>query len=212
MSELLIDNDIFYLLSAAGVLNDVLSLLGVSTERIQALPSLKKETATRKRLCRVYSEEHMGQVLAETQADRLHGITLQQDELQRVSELALFENIDEGEATLLVKLSRNGDCILLATKDTRFVGALAKSDLEEKNEANGKIVLLEHVLALLYKQFGYGYISEHFLPCVDYDRRLSAIMGTTGNAASFVEGLNSYIRKNMELYGDLLREFPEVVL
>lgn len=210
MSELLIDNDIFYLLSAAGVLSDVLSLLDVATERIQVLPSLKNEKATRNRLRRVYSNEHIGQVLAATQAGGLQSITLQPDELQRIIELNNFENVDEGEATLLVRLSKSGDCILLATKDTRFVGALAESDFEEKNAAIGKIVLLEHVLAILYKQFGYGYISEHFMPCVDYDRRLCAILGTTGNVASFVEGLTSYIRKDIELYGGLLREFPVV--
>lgn len=208
MSELLIDNDIFFLLSAAGVMDEVISIFNVDSARIYVLPTLKNVGAVRGWIGNQYSEEHLQSVLSESQKDRYQGVLTCNP--QRVAEIQQQNNIDRGEATLLVKLSEGEGMMLLATKDTRFVGALAESDIEEKIVANGKIVLLEHVLALMYEQFGYGYISEHFMPCVDYDRRLCAILGTTGNVASFVEGLTSYIRKDIELYGNLLREFPVV--
>lgn len=219
MPELLIDNDIFYLLAAAGVLDDVLALLGVSKDRLHALPSLKKARAAQRRLQRstspdrCYSEEHMQRVLAEIQRSRVQSVQLQDDSLERVAELTCrYTGIDEGELTLLVKLSEDTDCLLLATKDTRFVGALAESDIPEKTAANGKIVLLEHVLALLFRRHGFDYIKEHFVPCRNYDRRLTSIIGTTGKEAAFLDGLTSYIKHDLALGGELLFCFPEELL
>lgn len=220
MPELLIDNDIFYLLAAAGVLDDVLTLLGVSKDRLHVLPSLKNPRAAQSRLQRRsaspdrrYSEEHMQRVLAEIQRSRVQSVQLQDDSLERVAELTCrYTGIDEGELTLLVKLSEDTDCLLLATKDTRFVGALAESDIPEKTAVNGKIVLLEHVLALLHLKHGFDYIKEHFVPCRNYDRRLISIIGTTGKEAAFLDGLTSYIKHDLASGGELLFCFPEELL
>lgn len=204
MKRLYIDNDILYILASAGMLGDVITLLGYTADQVRVLPYLRHKL---ERHIARFSDEHRERCLHA--AEIYTALSLSDEEMERAVYIRQHcRDIDEGEASLLVALT-SGDTegTLLTTKDVRFVRALAASDLEEKKKARRKILLPEQLLTLLYEKHGFSYLVSHFTPCREYDRRLQ-IYFSVGTEESFVQALLSYARSDAEVCHPLLVNLP----
>lgn len=205
MDSLLLDNDIYYVLAGTDTLDDFLALLQVSDENVYVLPTLKRvvqgHTST-------YAPEQRGRC-CEYYA-RFRETILSEEEEDRVCEFTKIKKIDDGEARLLARLTSGGDRDLM-TKDTNFVGALGKLPEEYKEKVKGRIMVLEHVLLFLYLRYGHAYMVEHIAPFCAHDKKLMVLLSAGGQAdeESFAAGLQSYINKARNKYGELLYTFDD---
>lgn len=203
MDTLLLDNDIYYVLAATDTMDDFLALLNISNERVFVLPTLKRVVM---RHTKTYSAEQRER--CDRYYTRFQETILNADEQVALNELAGINNLDSGEAQLLVRLLNN-DNNTLATKDTRFVTAIKDIPNKLQHGIQGKIIILEHVLLYLYNEHGYEYMLSHFVPYCPFDKTISVLFsrGNQNSPKNFEDGLNSYIRSRINKCGDYLYPF-----
>lgn len=204
--SLLIDNDMFYLLAAAGVLEDVIAAFNVEEKAVHVLPQLKYTAPAH---AEGFPQELRAKVCEAAAAYGGHGIKLTPEGAERAAELERqHQKINVGEALLLVyAASLDKDCVLLTTNDRNFLEALAKSGEPETASIEGRVIRLEHILAELNARRGFPFVLERFLPLTMHEQRLRSYLSSQ-REEDFHEGMVSYVRADARIFGNLLYPFP----
>jgi hypothetical protein len=160
---LLVDTDIFIDLSAAGLLENVISLLGFDVAHTRRLPVLEHQLRKGARLKRRYSETMREAALR--LAERISRLSEKPHDAGLRQRLIAVEGIDDGEALFFALLAEHENWIL-ATGDKRAIIALATTpELQDiRNHLRGRIVCLETIIPALLRINGIKSIASAFAP------------------------------------------------
>ena len=181
--RLLVDTDAFCKLGVAGLLTDAIGVLGVTVEncgRLAALPYMLRRGRLRSRFGDCGSDTL--ERLAETMA------LAEQPGEAWLDPLTAKPSIDPGEAQLLAASAEHG--LLLLTGDKR--GLRSVKDIPGYAEAlDGRIVILEAILAELCMKLGVRTVRSRIRPLMDVDTTVR-ICFSDSNATPVVALLSYY--------------------
>ena len=159
--RLLVDTDAYCKLGVAGLLHDALGVFGVAVEecgRLAALPYMLRRGGLRSRF-----GDSASDVLAR-QAETMP-LAIQPGE-DWLNPLTAEPSIDPGEAQLLAASAEHG--LLLLTGDKR--GIRSVKDIPGYPEAlEGRIVVLEAILAELCLKLGVSTVRSRISPLINQD-------------------------------------------
>ena len=204
MSEriLLIDSDIFVLLSAAGLLDDLVACLGFELSAARRLDALPHQLQ-RGRSFRRYDEAARSEAL--TRCHEIRSIEDRPTSSEHWEKLISVDYIDEGEAFLFAKLAE-ASASLLTTGDQRSLIALGKAEglNSFRDEIRGRVVSLESALLLLVQSVGAQSVGEALQRLRGVITRIDVLFGykTEFVEEEIVRQLNSYLKDLREKLGD----------
>lgn len=204
MSEriLLIDSDIFVLLSAAGLLDDLVACLGFELSNVRRLDALPHQLE-RGRSFRRYDENARNEAL--TRCREVRSIEERPTSSEHWEKLISVEDIDEGEALLFAKLAEVS-ASFLTTGDQRSLIALGKAEglNNFRDQIRGRVVTLESALLLLVQSVGAQTVGAAFqrLPGVNTKIDLLFRYKTEFVEEEIERQLTSYINDLREKLGD----------
>lgn len=160
-SLLLVDSDVFALLSAVGLMDELTMALGLTRDAVRRLPALGKQLQPNKSIGRKYPEPQRQQALRECEATQVFVDRPQDHSLQ--ARLTRVENIDVGEAALLAALAEQPGW-LLTTGDKRSLISLGQANelADVRDNVRGRIVALETAILLLVQRLGAGEVGHRF--------------------------------------------------
>jgi hypothetical protein len=213
MSEriLLVDSDMFVLLSGAGVLETIANLLGFELKNVRRLDALPYQLRKSRKFRKNYSKSVLDRALALCQkVPSLLDRPTNDDALQR---LATTDKIDEGEAVMFGVMAEQ-ELYLLAPGDKVAMRALAKgTGLEDiKRAVSGRIICLESVVRLLVKSVGTSKTAAAFTPLRDGNVTLRVLFsrGELTTEEDCLAGIASYLNELIQDVGDNFLLIPEV--
>lgn len=204
MSEriLLIDSDIFVLLSAAGLLDDLVGCLGFELSGVRRLDALPHQLQ-RGRSFRRYDEAARSEALR-----RCHEVRSIEDRptsSEHWEKLISVDDIDEGEAFLFAKLAE-ASASLLTTGDQRSLIALGKAEglNSFRDQIRGRVVCLESALLLLVQSIGAQSVGEALQRLRGVNTKIDVLFGykTEFVEEEIVRQLSSYLKDLREKLGD----------
>jgi hypothetical protein len=171
---LIVDSDIFILLSAAGLLSRVAELLGVKSENVRRLDALPFQLEKGKAFKKNYSD--VVRDAAKKQCDLVSPLTDRPKDDETLQRLTDTDGIDPGEA-LLFALASEESHYYLASGDKRAMVALATAgDLADIRAAvSGRIVCLEETLRMLVVAEGVAPIAAAFASVREANQALRVI-------------------------------------
>lgn len=181
MKKLLIDNDIFILLSITETWDDWVNILGIEQENIYALPSLRSMLKSGKKLYRhieLLGDERVKMV--QEKAESLERLILTEEQENYIS-FFQSSSVDEGEAMLFAVLATTEN-EFMATKDFRCLKELAQQSQEKQKLVKGKIYCAEQMIISLYQKYGFTYVVDHFRPIRHMEKAME-IFFSDGNCA-----------------------------
>ena len=205
MSEkaLLIDSDIFILLSGAGVLKRAVELLGFDIENVRRLDALPHQLERGRKFRERYSYKVRAKAIEGCkQIASLIERPAQDDVLQR---LASVSRIDEGEA-LMFALMTERDVYILASGDKQAMRTLATTPelADIRSSVAGRVVCLEAVIRLLVRQLGARRTATAFTPLRNSNTTLRVVfsLGEKTPKAQCLAALRSYLNDLKNDVGD----------
>jgi hypothetical protein len=172
--RLLLDNDIFLLLSGAGLLDETIGALGFTLAEARRLDALAHMLRKRARALSKYSEE----ILTRAADDCTRVAVIDEEPDGQMMELftAHGAQVHGGEAVLL-SLTASHETYLLGTNDKTALRAVASepglSALRER--VAGRIVCLEIVMQRLIELLGTEELARRITPVLRFEPRLFAI-------------------------------------
>ena len=168
---LLVDSDIFILLSAAGLLERVAELLGFSVDDIRRLHALPHMLQHSKSMRRNFSEAVRERAIVV--ANRVVGIYERPPEGELPQRLLSIDYIDDGEALLIAHLVERPTC-LLASGDLRAMRALASAEgfQDVRDAIRGRVICLEAVVRMLVEADGVAATATAFQVVLPHSRHL----------------------------------------
>lgn len=190
---LLIDSDLFVLLSGAGLLEALLSALDVeegAARRLQPLPHMLEKG----RLARRYPPGIREK--AQAWCPRIPPLEAVPDPAT-LEQLLLVPGIDPGEALLFGVAAETGHTLLASGDRRSFEAIAASSDLSGlRAQLEGKLLALESALDLLRRNLPYQDLTRKLASVRDYHRTVRVLLsqGEQTPEASFRGGLDSYLR------------------
>ena len=191
---LLIDSDIFINLSAAGLLERSIKLLGFQVKNTRRLDALKNQIQKGSVFQR-YSQEIRQTVLADCK--KIAPITHAPGKYDVQDRLARVDYIDVGEA-LMFALMAEHPSYFMATGDKRSLTALAQNSelVSIRNSLAGRIICLETIICLLVQHDGLKPIATSFTPLAPYHKTLRIFFrnGPETSVDHYRNGIESYIR------------------
>ena len=205
-NRLLLDNDIFLLLSGAGLLEDSVAALGFSLGDVRRLDSLEHMLRKPARALRRYSEE----ILARAANDCSRVASLDEEPDAQMLELfgAHATNVHVGEAVLLALTASHED-YYFGTNDKTALRAVAREAglAELRERVAGRIICLEIVVKRLIERMGTEELATRLAPVLRFDSRPFVIFspvesGRPEDCPIAVESFISDLRR--ELGGDFL--------
>lgn len=170
--RLLLDNDIFLLLSGAGLLEDAVASLGFSLDETRRLDSLAHMLRKRSRALCKYSEE----ILARASDDCTRVASL--DEEPSAQELELFTRTNvHGGAAVLLALTASHETYYFGTNDKTALRIVAghAGVREFRDRIAGRIVCLEIVMKQLMERLGIDELARRITPVLRFEQRLLSI-------------------------------------
>ena len=180
--RLLVDTDAYCKLGVAGLLNDAISALGVQVEecgRLAALPYMLRRGRLRRML-----GDYASDALVDPAAQM--PLAIQPGDAW-VDPLTAVDAINPGEAQLLAASAEYG--LLLLTGDKRALRAV--KDIPFYAEAlDGRVVVLEAILAELCLRLGVDAIRSRILPLMERDIAINICFSASNSSP--VAGLLSY--------------------
>lgn len=182
-NRLLLDNDIFLLLSGAGLLEDSLAALGFSLADARRLDSLKHMLRKGARSLSRYSEE----ILVRAANDCSRVAALDEEPSEQMLELfgAHATSVHVGEAVLLVLTASHGDYYFGTNDKTALRAVACEAGMAELRErVAGRIICLETVVKLLIKRMGAEELATRLAPVLRFDSRLFAIFSPAQSGRS----------------------------
>lgn len=200
-NRLLLDNDIFLLLSGAGLLEESVAALGFSIAEARRLDSLKHMLRKPARALSRYSEE----ILARAANDCSRVAALDEEPNEQMLELfgAHATNVHGGEAVLLALTASHGD-YYFGTNDKTALRAVAReaglAALRER--VAGRIICLEIVVKRLIERMGAEELATRLAPVLRFDSRLHCIFspaqsGHPEDCSIAVESFLSDLRREL---------------
>jgi len=195
MSEriLLIDSDVFVLLSAAGLLDPLIACLGFEKTSVRRLAALPHQLQ-RGRSFRRYDQGIRDEVI--TRCIEIPTIEERPVSSKHWETLISVDQIDEGEALLFAKLAE-GSASLLTTGDQRSLIALGNAEgLQSfRDEIRGRVVCLESALLLLVKTLGSQLVCEAFQRLRGVNTKIDILFGykTEFSDDEIMRQLSSYL-------------------
>ncbi len=176
---LLIDSDLFILLSASGLLDRVVELLGFSIKQVRCLSALPHMLRKPNRSWRrKYPQQILDRALIDV--NRIVSLSDRPDSDETFDRLIKADDdMDGGEALLYTTLCERNAC-LLGSGDKRAMKVLgAMKDLSDiRQQVAGRVVSLEVVCELLLKADDVAEITEAFLPLCDVNQTLIVLFGS----------------------------------
>lgn len=204
MSEriLLIDSDIFVLLSAAGLLDDLVACLGFELSDVRRLDALPHQLQ-RGRSFQRYDE--IARTEALTRCHEVRSIEDRPTSSEHWEKLISVDDIDEGEALLFAKLAEVS-ASLLTTGDQRSLIALGKADglNSLRDQIRGRVLSLESALLLLVQRVGAQSVGEAFQRLRGVNTKIDVLFGYKSEFVEeeIVRQLSSYLKDLREKLGD----------
>ncbi|MDB6172077.1 MAG: hypothetical protein JWL59_1388 [Chthoniobacteraceae bacterium] len=193
--QLLIDTDIFILLSGSGLFERVAAIFNLNRASLRRLPAVSRQLQKGNKFKKNYPD--IIRKLGIEAASTIHPIETQISDASIANLLAAVDDIDPGEALLLGLLVENKSW-LLTTGDKRFLRALARSPslYSVRNAVAGRIVCLETVIELLVGIEGIKPVAVAFTNVRDCNQTLSVIFSSGENTGEehCRAGLESKIR------------------
>ncbi len=199
---LLVDSDLFILLSAAGLLERTANLLGFSMGEMRRLPALPHMLRGNRRMKRDFPEAvRETAIRVADSVQQLEGRPTNNDVMQR---LIAVQYIDGGEALLFAHLVERPGW-LLTSGDLRATRALGQAgDCQDIREAiQGRVVCLEAVVRLLVEADGVEPIATAFRPVRDQNAQLRIFFSEANstNRERCLEAVRSYFNDLVNSYG-----------
>lgn len=204
MSEriLLIDSDIFVLLSSAGLLDGLINCLGFEPSNVRRLAALPHQLQ-RGRAFRRYDQATRDEALA-----RCRDFPAMEDRPtsnEHLETLISVDQIDEGEALLFAKLAE-GTASLLTTGDQRSLIALGNAEglSRFRDEIRGRVICMESVLLLLVQSLGAEKVGIAFQRLHGVNTKIDVLFGykTEFITEEVVRQLSSYLSDLRGKLGD----------
>jgi len=199
--RLLIDSDAFILLSGAGLLDRVLTLLGFDRSlacRLSALPHMIRRGKRFQQLCSPDTRDRALEACSSVSeiTDRPG------DEL--LQKLIAFPEIDDGEALLYALLAEQ-PTFLLASADKRAMQTVgSRADpISIRHAIAGRVICLETVLRLLFVHDGVDAIARAFAVFPDH-KTLQIVLSPLNSADQerCLASLESYLRDTKRIVGN----------
>lgn len=190
---LLVDSDIFILLSAAGMLEKMANLLGLPLSDVRRLDALPHQLQRGRRFLQKYSEDATKQALSDCK--KVPSIEERPADVD-LEELKDIEDIEFGDAVLLA-LTAGHPAYLLASGDKRALRAVGRSPglARLRGQLTGRIICLERALAMLAEELGLAHVARAFTPLAEANATLRIIF-TAGEAtaqAHFDQAIASHL-------------------
>ncbi|MEL6439412.1 MAG: hypothetical protein AAFQ80_09190 [Cyanobacteria bacterium J06621_8] len=190
-----LDNDILVKLVACNLFDEAIETLNVNRPSLIVLPSARYYFIKSKRAQRRFPENIRLKVTKI--ANNCQTVErLEKSVLDEISMLQKYENIDDGEATL-VAATRGENSFWLITGDKRFLLTLANSS--ELNSIvlrlKGKVICLEQIIRQVIYKRGFEKTLANILPALQYDQSLKASFGSGKQSTeeSVLVSLEAYI-------------------
>lgn len=202
---LLVDSDLFILLSAAGLLDELADSLGMDLRDVRRLDPLPHQLRKGKRFADKYPQRIRTRVLGD--CDRIQALTdrLENDEFQQA--IVDTADIDVGEAHLFA-LAAERPVYLLASGDKRALRALGRSPAlsSVRNALAGRVLCLETALAILAGHLGLRNLAKALTPLRDVNKSIRIIFsaGEATDRQHFQDALDSYLH---DLEEDVGKDF-----
>ena len=176
---LLIDTDLFILLSGSGLVDRVVDLLGFSIQqvrRLEPLPHMLKKSRT---LRKNYPQAIRDQALAD--CERVAGLVEQPTDTDVINRLIQIDRIDDGEALLYATVHEK-KCWLLGSGDKNAMQALAKAETvaDVRDGLSGRVISLETVCELLLQNDDVNEVASAFSPLCKLNKSLMVFFGSGG--------------------------------
>ena len=193
-----LDNDILVKLVACNLFNEAIATLNVQQSNLMVLPSARYYFERSKRAKRRYPENI--RLKATEIANSCQTIEqLETSVLNEIGILQQYENIDDGEATL-VAATRGKNCFWLTTGDKRFLRTVANSfELDFiVSRLQGKVICLEQLIFNVIHKQGFIKTLTRIVSNNDarqYDTALKIVFGSGDKSTknSVISSLNYYI-------------------
>jgi hypothetical protein len=156
--RLLVDNDLFVLLSGADMLDAALEVLGFQRNQVEILPALPHMLRKRK-----FKQLATPTILDKVRADCEGLARVQPPAINLLDRLNACNDIDPGEAVLFGRLVESS-IYLLASGDKRAMIAFASTpDISDlRSSVAGRVACLEIVLERLVLRLGVTRVAEAF--------------------------------------------------
>ena len=208
MRRLVLDNDLFFLLSASGLLDPWLDYIGIPYKDVFVQTSLfhilKKRSG---KLCRLHSGELINK--AHEDVKKFNPLPVQENEL--VNAYSEIDDIDNGEAQIFAFVS-SCDAIYAGTNDKRSLKALSQRT-ELSGALKGRVYCLEIIIYQLICKYGWQIVNQKIslMRCVEkrdggkFDRTLSVLFSERQPSEDeTLDGLRSCLRDISSRFGLLL--------
>lgn len=199
---LLIDSDIFVLLSAAALLDPLIACLGFERSSVRRLAALPHQLQ-RGRSFQRYDQSIRDEVLMN--CNEIPAIEDRPVSSEHWEALIAVDQIDEGEALLFAKLAE-GSTSLLTTGDQRSLIALgnAMGLAGFRDEIRGRVVCLEAALLLLVKSLGSPSVGEALQRLQGINTKIDVLFGykTQFSDDEIIRQLSSYREDLSKKLGD----------
>ena len=191
---LLVDSDLFILLSAAGVLGEFAASLGLALADVRRLDALPHQLRRGKRFAEKYPQDVRSSVLRD--CDRTQAVTDRPENDDFLQALADTPGIDVGEALLLATAAER-PVYLLASGDKRALRLVgARPELRAIRDAlAGRILCLETALNALARRIGLPAVARAFTPvrALNITLRVVFAAGESTQPDHFKEAVDSYL-------------------
>ena len=158
---LLVDSDIFALLAAVELLDELALALGIPVESVRRLPALGKQLRPGKSIGRKYPELQRQKALTKCDATEVYSDRPAAMSLH--AKLVSVDDIDEGEAVLLAALAEQQNWYLTSGDKRSLIALGQTTELSDvRDRVAGRILALECVLLLLVKRLGAAELGKRF--------------------------------------------------
>jgi len=200
---LLVDSDIFIILSSAGVLERTAELLGFESEDIRRLPALENQLTRGTKFKKMYPQEIRNAALSCCQG--IAPLTERPSDVRILDQLASVSDIHVGEAVMYALMVERPS-YLLASGDKRAMQALAaNADLRNVRDAlAGRILCLEAAVRMLVRRDGVAQVANAFTPLRSVNTTLSIVFsrGAATTKQNCLRALESYLTDLKNAVGD----------
>ena len=200
---LLVDSDIFIILSAAGVFERTAEVLAFDLADVRRLPALERQLRRGTEFRRKYPSEVRDAALSS--ALRVPALTERPRDTGILDQLRPVSDIDEGEAVLYALMCERPS-YLLASGDKRAMRALAaRAEVRNVRDAlAGRIICLEAAVRALVRRDGVAQVADAFTPLRSVNQTLSVVFsqGSATTERDCLTALDSYLRDLKNDLGD----------
>ena len=192
---LLVDSDMFVILSAAGALHRTAHLLGFGPDDVRRLPALQNQLRRGRTFLRKYTQEIRDAALdccgrVATLTERPSGDAI-------LDQLSSVSDIDVGEAVMYAVMLDHPS-YLLASGDKRAMRALAANPClsNVRDALAGRVICLEAAVRMLVKRDGVAQVAQAFAPLLSANTALRVAFseGLATGERNCLSALDSYLR------------------